>query len=78
MTPDKQYSLRKTNKLQQPIQMQLSVTFLNSFAAFLKYTSNFEHFEKNDNPHSIFIFEIIDCERRGYLNVKKAPVQNTL
>ena len=35
------------------------------FAAFVKFISNFEHFQKkkNDWPHSLCISEIRDCER---------------
>ena len=35
------------------------------FALSLKFTSNFEHFEKDDDPHSLCIFETTDCERLG-------------
>ena len=37
--------------------------------AFLKSTSNFEHCEKKDEPYSLCLSEIIDEERRGYVNV---------
>ena len=39
------------------------------FVAFLKCTWNLEHFKKKDEYPSLIIFEIIDAERRGYLNV---------
>ena len=29
---------------------------------------NFKHFEKKNEPHSLSIFEVIDSERRTYLN----------
>ena len=48
-----------------PIQMQLSQkqkTFSQFFAAFLKSTLNFEHFEKKDDPHRFCISEITDSE----------------
>ena len=32
---------------------------------FLKSTSDFEHPETKDDPHSLRIFEISDYERRG-------------
>ena len=38
------------------------------FIACLEFTLNFKHFEKNE-PHSICISEVIDFERRAYLNV---------
>ena len=39
------------------------------FIAFLKCASNLEHFQKKDEYPSLIISEIIDAERRGYLNV---------
>ena len=39
------------------------------FIAFLKYAWNVEHFQKKDEYPSLIISEIIDAERRGYLNV---------
>ena len=36
---------------------------------FLKCAWNFEHFQKKDKYSSLIISEIIDAERRGYLNV---------
>ena len=39
------------------------------FIAFFKCAWNFEHFQKNDEYNSLIISEIIDAERRGYLNV---------
>ena len=35
------------------------------FAAYLKSASTFEHFEKNDDPHRLCIFEVRHCERHG-------------
>ena len=52
--------------------MQLSKKvkiFSGGFSAFLKSPSNFEHFEKKDEPHSWCISEVIYCEKGGYLNV---------
>ena len=48
-----------------PIEMQLSQKqklFSKLFAAFLKSSLNFEHFEKKDHPHSICISENTDSE----------------
>ena len=39
------------------------------FIAFLKCVWNLEHFQKKDEYPSLIISEIIDAERRGYLNV---------
>ena len=44
-------------------------TFSGFFIAFLKYAWNLEHFEKKDEYCSLIIYEIIDAERHGYLNV---------
>ena len=39
------------------------------FIAFLKCAWNLEHFQKKDEYSSLIISEIIDAERRGFLNV---------
>ena len=39
------------------------------FIAFLKCAWNLEHIQKKDDYPSLIISEIIDAERRGYLNV---------
>ena len=44
-------------------------TFSEFFIAFLKWAWNLEHFQKKDEYPSLIISEIIDAERRGYLNV---------
>ena len=44
-------------------------TFSAFFIAFLKCAWNLEHFQKKDEYPSLIISEIIDAERRGYLNV---------
>ena len=46
-------------------QKTLSVFFI----AFMKYALSLEHFQKKDEYSSLIISEIIDAERRGYLNV---------
>ena len=43
--------------------------FSRFFIAFLKCAWNLEHFQKKDDYTSLIISEIIDAERRGYLNV---------
>ena len=43
-------------------------TFSGFFIAFLKCAWNLEHFQKKDEFSSLIISEIIDAERRGYLN----------
>ena len=44
-------------------------TFSGFFIAFLKCAWNIEHFQEKDEYPSLIISEIIDAERRGYLNV---------
>ena len=44
---------------------------------FPEPTSNLRCFEQEDEPQRLFVSEIIDCEKRGYLNAPKAPSQNT-
>ena len=58
--------------LRQQFQTPLSPkqkTFSGFFIAFLKCAWNLEHFQKKDEYPSLIISEIIDAERRGYLNV---------
>ena len=43
--------------------------FSGFFIAFLKCAWNLEYFQKKDEYSSLIIYEIIDAERRGYLNV---------
>ena len=62
------YSLPNTDNLTQPIQMQLSQkqkTFAEFFSAFSRSTLNFEHFQKKDDPHRVFISEATACEKCG-------------
>ena len=59
------------NLLQQ-FQMPLShkqETFSGFFIAFVKCAWNLEHFQKKEEYPSLIISDIIDAERRGYLNV---------
>ena len=48
---------------------QKQKTFSGFFIEFLKYAWNLEHFQKKYEYPSLIISEIIDAERRGYLNV---------
>ena len=43
--------------------------FLYFFFAFHKYAWNLQHFQEKVEYPSLIISEIIDAERRGYLNV---------
>ena len=56
----------------QQLQTKLSQkqkTLSGFFIAFLKCAENLEHFEKKDEYSSLIISEIIDAQRRGYLNI---------
>ena len=72
LTVDDKYSGSNMQNLRQQFQTPLSEkqkTFSGFFIAFLKYAWNWEHFKKKDEYPSLIISEIIDAERRGYLNV---------
>ena len=61
-------SLPNRDNLMQPIQMQLSQkpkTFSRLFRAFSKSSLNFEHFQKKEDAHSLFICGSTACEKRG-------------
>ena len=53
-------------------------TFSRFFIAFMKCAWNLENFPKKDEHPSLIISEIIDAEKRGYLNVLKVLLQNTI
>ena len=66
LTDDEKYSLLYRENLTQPIQILLSQkqkTFSQFFSAFLKSTLNFEHFQKNNHPHSRIISKITVSEK---------------
>ena len=68
LTANDKYPVRDCVNLLSPIQMQLSLKptiFSNFFVPFLESTSNFKHFEKEDDRHSYFISEITEYERLG-------------
>ena len=52
--------------------------FSGFFITFLKGSWNLEQFQKKDEYPSLIISEIIDAERRGFLNVQKVLLQNTI
>ena len=61
-------SLSNRDNLMQPIHMQLSqkLKILSQFfPAFSKSRLNFEHFQKKDDAHSLFICAATACEKRG-------------
>ena len=72
LTSDDKYSGSNMQNLPQQFQTSLSrkqKIFSRFFIAFLKCAWNLEHFQKTDEYPSLIISEIIDAERRGYLNV---------
>ena len=69
---DDKYSRSNMQNLRQQFQTPLSQkqkTFSGFFITFLKCAWNLEHFQKKDEYPSLSISEVIDAERRGYLNV---------
>ena len=72
LTADDKYSGSNMQNFPQQFQTSLSQkqkTLPVFLIAFLKYAWNLEHFQKKDEYPSLIISEIIDVERRGYLNV---------
>ena len=72
LTAEYKYSRRNMQNYQQQRQMQLSQkrkVFSRFFIVFRKFNSSLEHFEKEDEPSSLSIPEIIDSTGSGYLNV---------
>ena len=72
LTVDDKYSGSNMQNFQQQFQTPLSQkqnTFSRFFIAFLKCAWNLEHFQKKDEYPSLICSEIIDAEKRGYLNV---------
>ena len=59
-------NLRK--KFQTPWSRKQKI-FSGFFISFPKCAWKLEHFQKKDEYSSLIISEIIDAERRGYLNV---------
>ena len=69
---DDKYSDSNMQNFPQQFQTPLSQkqkTFSGFFIAFLKFALNLEHFQKKDEYPSLIISEIINAEKRGYLNV---------
>ena len=55
-------------QFQTPLSQKQKI-FSEFFIAFLKFAWNLEHFQKKDEYPSLILSEIIEAERRGYLNV---------
>ena len=72
LTADDKYSSSNMQSLPQQFQTpasQKEKIFSGFRIVFLKCAWNLEHFQKKDEYSSLIISEIIDGERRGYLNV---------
>ena len=72
LTADDKYSASDMENFPQQFQKPLSQKqkiFSSFFIAFLKFAWNLDHFQKKDEYPSLIISEIIDAEKRGYLNV---------
>ena len=72
LTADDKYSSTNMKNLPQHFQTPLShkqKIFSEFFIALLKCAWKLEHFQKKDEYPGLIISEIIEAERRGYLNV---------
>ena len=72
LSTDDKYSGSHMQNLRQQFQTPLSQKqkiFSGFFIAFLKCAWNLDHFKNKDEYPSLIISDIIDAERRGYLNV---------
>ena len=72
LTADDKYSDSNMQNFPQQFQTPLSQkqkSLSGFFIAFLKCAWNLEHFQKKDGYPNLIISDIIDVERRGYLNV---------
>ena len=72
LSADGKYSGSNMLSLRQQFQTPLyqkQKTFSRFFIAFKKCAWNLEHFQKKDEYPRLIISEIIDAEKRGYLNV---------
>ena len=71
MTAEYKYSPRNMQTFAKQVQTPLSFKkkkFSVFFIAFVKSTSNGEHFQKKGESSSLSISEIIDSKRGGYLS----------
>ena len=72
LTADDKYSLIDMLNFSKEFQTPLSLkqkTFCRFLIAFLKYAWNLEHFQEKDEYPSLIISGVIDCEKRGYIDV---------
>ena len=72
MTTDDKYSSRNIQNLTQQLQMAISQkqkTFYRIFITYVKSRRSSDDFVKKDESSSLSIYDIIDAEESGYLNV---------
>ena len=72
MASDEKYFPGNRENLQERTEMKLPKklkVFPEFFTAILKSTFNFEHFEKKDESHSLYVSRIMDCKICAYVNV---------
>ena len=72
LTADDRYSGSNMQNLRPQFQTPLSrkqKTFSEFFIAFLKCAWKLDYFQKKDEYPNLTISEMIDAEKRGYLNV---------
>ena len=72
LTADRKHSDSNMQNFPQQFQTPLSQKqkiLSGFFIAFMKCAWNLEHFQKKGEYSSLIISEIIDAERRGYLNI---------
>ena len=61
------FSYDKTHPNQMQLYPKLEI-WSNFFSKFLKFTLNFEYFQKKYDPYSWFTFDVIGCKKPAYLN----------
>ena len=72
MTADDKYSSRNIQNLIQQLQTTMSQkqkTLYRIFITYVKSRSSSDDFVKKDESTSLSIYEIIDAEKSGYLNI---------
>ena len=72
LTADDKYSGSNMQNLRQQFETPLfhkQKIFAEFLIALMKCAWKLEHFQKKDEYPGLIIFEIIEAERRGYLNV---------
>ena len=72
LTADGKYSSRNIQNLTQQLQTTMSQkqkTFYRIFITYVKSRRSSDDFVKKDESTSLVIYDIIDAEKSGYLNV---------